>query len=143
MSKKRCKYGTMLQLALSRTREYNADLGAAELMGDSEALASALSKMDTYHNRLFRNILCPGYARKAGSSLLRTHLPTKERIIRLLEIRNQRPQSITDVFFKPHDNRYRRTICAIPQFKVNGFKAATNTITKKGRRKEIIILPRP
>jgi Zn-dependent protease with chaperone function len=101
---------TMLQLALSRTREYNADLGAAELLGDSEALASALAKMDNYHIQLFRNILWPGYTRKAGSTLFRTHPPTKERIRRLLEIRNQRPKSITDGIVKPRDNRYRRTI---------------------------------
>lgn len=99
---------TMLQLALSRTREYNADLGAAELMGDSEALASALAKMDTYHNRFLRNIIWPGYTRKAGSSLFRTHPPTKERIKRLLEIRDQRHINITNRFSAPYDNRYRQ-----------------------------------
>jgi heat shock protein HtpX len=105
---------TMLQLALSRTREYNADLSAAELMDDSEALASALTKMDTYHSWLFRNILWPGYTGKAGSSLFRTHPPTKERIRRLLEIRNQHSENITNGILKPHDKRYRRTIWRHP-----------------------------
>ena len=34
----------LLQLSLSRRREYDADLGAVELTGDPEALASALTR---------------------------------------------------------------------------------------------------
>jgi len=105
---------TMLQLALSRTREYNADLGAAALMGDSEALASALAKMETYHNRLFRNILWPRYTRKTGPALYRTHPPAKERIRRLLEIRSQHPKRITNGIFKPRDAAHGRIIWRDP-----------------------------
>ena len=36
----------LLQLALFRTREYDADLGGADLLGDSHALAAALCKID-------------------------------------------------------------------------------------------------
>ena len=40
----------MLQLALSRTREIDADLYAALLTGDPEGLTSALTKMERYQS---------------------------------------------------------------------------------------------
>lgn len=75
-----------LQMALSRTREYHADLGAARMTKDPEALASALSKMDRYNRNFMRRFLWPGYHRVPEAVMLRTHPPTKERIRRLLEI---------------------------------------------------------
>jgi len=75
----------VLQLALSRTREYRADLGVVKLMGDGRALASALAKMETYQNRFLKGIFWPGYRQLPGGALLRTHPHTKERIRRLLE----------------------------------------------------------
>ena len=38
--------GGLLQMALSRTREFDADLGAAMLTGDPDGLASALTKLE-------------------------------------------------------------------------------------------------
>ncbi len=78
----------LAQLALSRNREYDADLGAAELTGDPEGLASALRKMEIYQGRVLEQILFPGQ-RLPDPSLLRTHPPTSERINRLLELREQ------------------------------------------------------
>ena len=75
----------ILQLALSRTREYRADLGAAKLMEDGRPLASALAKMETYQNGFLRRIFWPGYRQIPESALLRTHPHTKKRIRRLLE----------------------------------------------------------
>ena len=75
----------IIQLALSRTREYRADLGAAKLMGDGRALASALAKMEAYQNRFLRAIFWPGYRQIPEGALLRTHPNTKKRIHRLLE----------------------------------------------------------
>lgn len=72
---------TLAQLALSRTREYDADLNAARLTGDPEGLARALAKMDQLESRL-RQLLWPG-RRLPDPSLLRTHPPTEARIRRL------------------------------------------------------------
>ena len=102
----------LLQLALSRTREYHADLGAAELTGDPEALASALMKMESFRrNPLFR-ILWPAYSREPEISLMRTHPPTAERIRRLRAIEEipLNPESvgrITRSYRRPDTGRLR------------------------------------
>ena len=77
---------SMLQLALSRTREYDADLGAAALTGDPEGLASALRKLERHHSGLFEQVLAPG-RRVPDPSVLRTHPPTDDRVKRLLALR--------------------------------------------------------
>ena len=76
---------SLLQLALSRAREYNADMGAAELMGNPRPLASALAKIERIQQSQLSGLLWPTVARMPQSSWLRTHPPTKERIRRLLE----------------------------------------------------------
>lgn len=78
----------LLQLALSRTREFNADLGAAELLGSPLPLAEALVKMEYYQGRWVEQILLP-WNRVPEPSLLRTHPPTQERIERLLELQGR------------------------------------------------------
>lgn len=79
----------LLQLALSRNREYDADLSAAELLGDPEPLVSALLKMERYQSSLVEQIFWPGH-RSPEPSLLRTHPPTQERVKRLLELKERR-----------------------------------------------------
>ena len=79
---------SLLQLALSRTREYNADMSAAELIGNPEALASALAKIDKFQKNVFSRLIWPIVPRMPQASWLRTHPPTKERIRRLLEVRD-------------------------------------------------------
>jgi heat shock protein HtpX len=73
---------TLLQLALSRAREFDADLDAAGLTGDPGALASALAKLERYQRGVWEQILMPGQ-RLPEPSVLRTHPPTSERIARL------------------------------------------------------------
>ncbi len=76
----------MLQLAVARTREFNADLGSAELTNDPAGLASALSKLERPKPKgILGRILNPGMRRKEPS-MLRTHPPTEERVKRLMEL---------------------------------------------------------
>jgi heat shock protein HtpX len=81
----------LAQLALSRNREYDADLGSAALTGDPLALASALKKMAPPNLRWLEQILLPG-PRIPDPSLLRTHPPTEERVRRLMEVSGRHPQ---------------------------------------------------
>lgn len=75
---------SLVQLGLSRVREFNADLSAVRLTGDPEGLAMALSKVER-QNPLIEQILLPG-RRTPDPSILRTHPPTEERIRRLLDL---------------------------------------------------------
>ncbi|MGM0560901.1 MAG: zinc metalloprotease HtpX [Pseudomonadota bacterium] len=77
---------TLLQLALSRAREYDADLDAVQLCGDPEALATALEKLERSQGGLWENLLRPnqGFPQLA---LLRGHPPTPERVRRLMELK--------------------------------------------------------
>ena len=82
----------MIQLWVSRTREYEADATGAHLTGNPYALASALQKLEDYSKRvplqatpstahLF--IIAPLLGGGFGT-LFSTHPPTKERIRRLI-----------------------------------------------------------
>lgn len=75
----------LLQLALSRTREFHADLGAARLTGDPQGLATALAKLERYQGGWLEQVFFPA-RHNPDPSLLRTHPPTAERIRRLLEL---------------------------------------------------------
>ncbi len=76
----------LLQLALSRTREFDADLSAINLTGEPQGLASALVKLEQQHRGLLERLLTPD-RRSPEPSLLRTHPRTEERIQRLLSLR--------------------------------------------------------
>ena len=76
---------TLLQLALSRTREYDADLEAARLTGDPVGLARALRTLEHHEGRIWERILVP-HRRSPDPLLLRTHPPTEERVRRLAEL---------------------------------------------------------
>jgi heat shock protein HtpX len=84
---------TMLQLALSRSREYEADRSGAALIGTGEPLARALQKIDAYAKQIPMNvdpahatayIINPLTGRQVQfANLFQTHPPTEERIARL------------------------------------------------------------
>jgi heat shock protein HtpX len=74
--------GGLLQLGLSRAREYDADLDGAALTGDPEGLASALMTLERKQGRVLEGLMLPG-SRLPDPSLLRTHPRTKERVARL------------------------------------------------------------
>jgi heat shock protein HtpX len=82
----------MIQLWISRTREYEADATGAHLTGNPYALASALQKLEDYSKRIPLQatpstahlfIIAPLLGGGFGT-LFSTHPPTKERIRRLI-----------------------------------------------------------
>jgi len=75
----------LMQLALSRTREFSADMQAMKLTGDPLGLISALSKINYYEKNWLGRLLLPN-VRAPNPSLLRTHPLTEERIRRLRTI---------------------------------------------------------
>lgn len=80
----------LLQLALSRTREYQADLAGAELVGDPAALASALDKLERLQGGWMERMFMAG---GRVPKWLRTHPPTAERIRRLAALLPPRRRS--------------------------------------------------
>jgi len=83
----------LLQLALSRSREYEADRSGARLIGDGEPLARALEKLDAASRRIpmavrpeeaAAYIVNPLSGRQINfKGLFSTHPPTQDRIHRL------------------------------------------------------------
>lgn len=88
----------LLQLALSRTREFDADVGAVAITGDPDGLAGALYKMEMSQGHVLRQILTPGHS-VPGPSIFRTHPHTKDRIKRLYQLadRDVPPLFLEDV----------------------------------------------
>jgi heat shock protein HtpX len=76
----------LAQLALSRTREYDADLNAARLTGDPDGLAGALAKIEHAQGGWWERIFMPG-RKEPQPSLLRTHPQTEKRISRLMALK--------------------------------------------------------
>ncbi|MDH5391694.1 MAG: zinc metalloprotease HtpX [Gammaproteobacteria bacterium] len=107
----------LMQLALSRTREFNADLQAVKLTSDPHGLISALSKIEHYQTQGFKQILLPGL-RLPQPSLLRTHPLTEERIQRLLTMAQHRQHPFFNQQQMPPHRlpRSRRS----PRIRING-----------------------
>jgi heat shock protein HtpX len=74
----------LVTLALSRAREFEADLDAARLVGDPAPLASALVKLERSERSLIGRLLWPT---PSVPPLLRSHPPTEERVRRLMALR--------------------------------------------------------
>ncbi len=84
---------TLIQLAVSRSREYEADATGAKTTGNPYALASALEKLEAYSKRLPMTaspasahlfIIAPLLGRGSFGNLFSTHPPTARRIERLI-----------------------------------------------------------
>ncbi len=100
---------SLIQAAISRTREFMADHSGAEVSHDPEALASALEKISNpaLIQEIKRNPMLPPDLQPAfthlyivnhfsGESLMTlfsTHPPTKERVRRLREMKLETPRS--------------------------------------------------
>jgi heat shock protein HtpX len=86
--------GSLLQLSLSRAREYDADLDGAGFTGDPEGLALALRDLEAQQSRGWEGVVLPG-SRLPQPSLLRTHPKTQDRIDRLMALAGQGSRQIT------------------------------------------------
>jgi heat shock protein HtpX len=89
---------TLIQMAISRSREFAADEHGARLSGDPLALASALRKIEAWSQRIPMTAGSPATAHLfiinpfSGGGLVRlfsTHPPTEERIARLQAMARQ------------------------------------------------------
>jgi heat shock protein HtpX len=83
----------LLQLALSRTREFDADLDAIQLTHDPVGLMNALQKLEYYATNIWQQVLFPGRG-VPDPSIFRTHPHTKDRLARLQELNPQQYQPI-------------------------------------------------
>ena len=78
---------SLLQLGLSRAREFQADADAAALTGDPQALATALRRLETSTGHFWEDLMFPVPARRVPHpSLLRSHPETEDRIQHLLAL---------------------------------------------------------
>jgi heat shock protein HtpX len=86
----------LIQMWISRTREYQADASGAEAAGSPNGLASALQKLENYSKRIPMNaspstahmfIMHP-FSGRSLMNLFSTHPPTQKRIQRLLDRSN-------------------------------------------------------
>ncbi|MFP4071681.1 MAG: zinc metalloprotease HtpX [Desulfovibrionales bacterium] len=89
----------LIQMGISRSREYLADESGAGYSAHPEALASALEKIDAYSKQYRMNSGSPATAHMfivnpfsslSISQLFSTHPPTEERIRRLRSMRTRR-----------------------------------------------------
>jgi heat shock protein HtpX len=87
---------TLLQLGISRQREYSADATGARMVGQPYGLISALQKLGAYNKRIPTTtvspttaalcIVKPMFGSEALSSLFSTHPPLEDRIAALREM---------------------------------------------------------
>ena len=89
---------SLIQMAISRAREFEADRGGAEISGDPQALASALQKIHRYaqgmpmeaaerHPETAQMMIMNPLSGGGLRSLFSTHPSTEERVARLLAMR--------------------------------------------------------
>ncbi len=87
----------LIQMAISRAREFGADRGGGEISGDPEALASALRKIEAYargtpmdtaemHPETAQMMIINPLTGGDLTGLFRTHPSTEERVRRLMEM---------------------------------------------------------
>jgi heat shock protein HtpX len=87
----------LIQMAISRAREFEADRGGAEISGDPQALASALQKIERFaqgvpleaterHPETAQMMIVNPLSGGGLRGLFSTHPSTEERVARLLEM---------------------------------------------------------
>jgi heat shock protein HtpX len=87
----------LIQMAISRSREFGADAGGAEISGDPEALAMGLRKIEAYakglpmpaaemHPETAQMMIINPLSAGGIKGLFSTHPPTEERVARLMQM---------------------------------------------------------
>ncbi|NEP07534.1 MAG: M48 family metalloprotease [Okeania sp. SIO2G4] len=85
---------SVVQMAISRTREFAADAGAGDLTGNPRALAQALQRLDQNARQMPLNgnpafeplLIMNGFSGKFMANLFSTHPSTEARIEKLLQL---------------------------------------------------------
>lgn len=85
----------LIQMAISRTREYGADAAAAKYTGSPRGLVSALTKLESYSKRIPMDVspamshmyIIKPFTGQTLARLFSTHPATEERIARLNQLR--------------------------------------------------------
>jgi len=88
---------SLIQMAISRSREFEADRGGAEISRDPKALASALEKIHNYAHRIPNEIaeahpetgqmmIINPLSGRSFDSLFSTHPRTEERVEKLMQL---------------------------------------------------------
>lgn len=90
---------TLVQMSISRAREFMADEAAARYTGAPRVLASALRKIEAWSHKVPMHAGSPAtahlfilnpFSMRGVGSLFSTHPPTEERVARLLEMDSDR-----------------------------------------------------
>ncbi len=94
----------LVQMAISRSREYVADAYAGKISGDPQALASALRKLHSNNNSIYEepnaataSLFIVNPLHGGIANWFSTHPPAEERISRLMRMAN-RPQDASTAF---------------------------------------------
>ena len=85
----------LIQMAISRSREFQADATGAKIVGTGRPLANALIKLEQYNRRLPMQVnpaqaqmfIVNPLSAEGFTKLFSTHPPIKERVARLLNLR--------------------------------------------------------
>ncbi|MBF1991466.1 zinc metalloprotease HtpX [Fischerella thermalis] len=94
---------TIIQLAISRTREFAADAGSARITGNPRALARALQRLDATARQIPLNanpafeplLITNAFSGQFMSNLFSSHPPTEARVEALLRLEQQNsPQRV-------------------------------------------------
>ncbi|XPM57319.2 MAG: M48 family metalloprotease [Leptolyngbya sp. IPPAS B-1204] len=95
----------LIQLAISRTREYAADQGSAEITGNPLALVNALRKLEQVGRQIPMNgnpafsplLIINPMSLEGLQTLFLTHPRTEDRIQRLMELAQQQQTATTAI----------------------------------------------
>lgn len=116
---------SIIQFAISRTREYEADAGASKLTGNPQALANALRRIENHSKQV--NLNDPSYAAlliinplkgKRVHRLFSTHPPTSDRIQKLTDFatRGDSTMNIKTKKSQRHQKVVLSTVIALTAF---------------------------